>query len=219
MFSLKDFFRRLTGSASGRASQGAAALDPAELSADWLIVGLGNPGPKYAATRHNVGYMAADDLLAADGDVLAPVRGVPAEVAVLTVEGQRVVVARSTTFMNLSGQAVEPLAGALGLPPEKVIAIHDELDLPAGKVRVKLGGNENGHNGLKSMTEHLDTRDYLRVRIGISRPPKGVRVPDHVLGTVDGGEDFDAAIATAAEAARLIVTAGLSVAQNKIHSR
>lgn len=219
MFSLKDFFRRLTGSAPGRTSQAAAAFEPADLSADWLVVGLGNPGPKYAATRHNVGYMAVDDLLAADGDVLAPVRGIPAEVAVLSVEGQRVLVARSTTFMNLSGQAAGPLAEALGIPPEKVVAIHDELDLPAGTVRVKLGGNENGHNGLKSMTEQLGTRDYLRVRIGISRPPKGMRVPDYVLGPVDGGEDFDAAIATAAEAARLLVSDGLSVAQNKIHSR
>ena len=93
--------------------------------------------------------------------------------------------------------------------------VHDELDLPAGKVRVKLGGNENGHNGLKSITEHLGTRDYVRVRIGIGRPPAGTSVPDWVLSPVSGEE----AIATASEAARLVVTEGLAKAQNVIHAR
>ena len=118
---------------------------------------------------------------------------------------------RSTTYMNLSGEA---LAG-LDVRAEKIIAIHDELDLPVGTVRVKKGGNENGHNGLKSMTGHLGPRDYLRVRIGIARPPQGVSVTDHVLGPVDGGEN----ISLAAEATRLIIEQGLSKAQNVIHSR
>ncbi|WP_244429022.1 aminoacyl-tRNA hydrolase [Corynebacterium halotolerans] len=196
-----------------------ATLDPGLLAADWLIVGLGNPGARYAATRHNVGYMAVDDLLAETGDVLVPVRGLPVSAATVEFGGTTALVLRSSTFMNVSGEAVAPLAQRLGVPAERIVVVHDELDLPAGKVRVKIGGNENGHNGLKSVSELLGTRDYVRVRIGISRPPKGVAVPDHVLGPVDPGADLDAAIATAAEAARLVATRGVTAAQNAIHSR
>ena len=199
MFKLFDLFRR---------KQTAP-----DLKADWIILGLGNPGPKYATTRHNVGYLAVDELL--DDRPLTPVPGTKALSARLMIEGQDVLVLRSTTYMNLSGEAVAPLAAKLGVPAERIIAIHDELDLPVGTVRVKKGGNENGHNGLKSMTEQLGTRDYLRVRIGIARPPQGVSVTDHVLGPLDGGEN----ITLAAEAARLIVEQGLNKAQNVIHAR
>ena len=174
---------------------------------------------RYAATRHNVGYMAIDDLLAAGRDVLEPVRGMDVQVAPLSWAGQKVLAVRSGTFMNLSGDPVAPLAQQLGIAADHVIVLHDELDLPANKIRIKQGGNENGHNGLKSLTERLGTRDYLRVRIGIARPPKGSSIPDYVLGPVDAGAGFDDAIATAAEAARLIVTDGLGKAQNQIHSR
>lgn len=213
--------RALFGGAATREAPASAALDPASLQAEWLIVGLGNPGARYAATRHNVGYMAIDDLLADAGDVLAPVRGIKAEAAQIDINGTPVVVARATTFMNLSGEGIGPLATALGVAPDHVIVCHDELDLPAHKLRLKLGGNENGHNGLKSLTEHLGTRDYLRVRIGIGRPAKSAPqpIPDWVLGPVDDGHDFDTAIATAARGARLIVDRGLNAAQNDIHSR
>lgn len=178
-----------------------------QLQADWLVVGLGNPGAKYAATRHNVGYMALDEL--AGG--LQPVPGIKARVQVR----DGVAYARSTTYMNTTGEAVGPLAKQLGVAPDHIIVIHDELDLLAGTVRVKLGGNENGHNGLKSITEHLGTRDYLRVRIGIGRPPKGVTVPDWVLGPVEG----EVPVGTAAQAVRLLITDGLQKAQNAIHAR
>lgn len=216
MFNLKAFFQRL-GGARAEPETNAQSVD--DLRASWLIVGLGNPGDRYAATRHNVGYMATDDLLAPDGEVLAGVRGVPATVAQVTVGEQTALVVRSTTFMNNSGEAVAPLARALGVPAERVIVAHDELDLPAGKIRLRLGGNENGHNGLKSISEHLGTRDYVRVRIGIARPPKGMGVSDYVLGPVESGTGFDEAIATAAQAASLVVTDGLSKAQNAIHAR
>jgi len=124
--------------------------------------------------------------------------------------------ARSTTYMNTTGEAVGPLAKQLGVAPERIIVVHDELDLPAGKVRVKLGGNENGHNGLKSITEHLGTRDYLRVRMGIGRPPQGMAVPDWVLSPIDG--DISDQVALAAKAVQLIVSEGLSKAQNVIHT-
>lgn len=179
-----------------------------QLEAQWLVVGLGNPGAKYTATRHNVGYMAVDEL----AGELAPVPGIKALVQVR----DGVAYARSTTYMNTTGEAVGPLAKELGVTPERIIVVHDELDLPAGKVRVKLGGNENGHNGLKSITEHLGTRDYLRVRMGIGRPPQGMAVPDWVLSPIDG--DISGQVALAAKAVQLIVSEGLGKAQNVIHA-
>ncbi|MDK8625841.1 aminoacyl-tRNA hydrolase [Corynebacterium appendicis] len=185
-----------------------------DLDADWLIVGLGNPGARYAATRHNVGYMAQDTLI--DEQALRPLLSFKAQ-GVL-VPGTSALALRSTTFMNNSGEGVAPVAKKLGIPPERIIVLHDELDLPAGKVRIKQGGNENGHNGLKSLTEQLGTRDYIRVRIGIGRPPKGMPVPEWVLSPVDD-EGLDEQIATAADAARLVVEEGLQRAQNQIHAR
>lgn len=181
--------------------------------AEWLIAGLGNPGAKYAATRHNVGYMALNELV---GATLSPLPGFKAHTA--PVPDTSALAVRSTTFMNNSGEGVAPVAEKLGIPPERVIVLHDELDLPAGQVRIKQGGNENGHNGLKSLTEQLGTRDYVRVRIGIGRPPKGMPVPDWVLSPIDD-EGLDEQIATAAEAARLVVAEGLQRAQNEIHAR
>lgn len=185
-----------------------------DLDADWLIVGLGNPGAKYAATRHNVGYMAQDMLI--DGQALRPLPSFKAQ-GVL-VPDTTALALRSTTFMNNSGEGVAPVAEKLEIPPERIIVLHDELDMPAGKVRIKQGGNENGHNGLKSLTEQLGTRDYIRVRIGIGRPPKGMPVPEWVLSPVDD-EGLDEEIATAADAARLVVEEGLQRAQNQIHAR
>ena len=185
-----------------------------DLDADWLIVGLGNPGAKYAATRHNVGYMALDMLI--DGQALRPLPSFKAQ-GVL-VPDTTALALRSTTFMNNSGEGVAPVAEKLEIPPERIIVLHDELDMPAGKVRIKQGGDENGHNGLKSLTEQLGTRDYIRVRIGIGRPPKGMPVPEWVLSPVDD-EGLDERIATAADAARLVVEEGLQRAQNQIHAR
>lgn len=205
MCKLFDLFRR----------KKSAPAAQRKLAADWIILGLGNPGPKYAATRHNVGYLAVDDLLGEQE--LAPIPGVKALAAQLRIDDHDVLVLRSTTFMNLSGEAVAPLASQLGVPAERVIVLHDELDLGAGTVRIKLGGNENGHNGLKSVTDQLGTRDYLRVRIGISRPPKGMPVSDYVLSPLE--EDAEQTLSDAAEAARLVITEGLTKAQNLIHGR
>lgn len=211
---LKNLFR---SSATAQPARESAIDLPS--AADWIVVGLGNPGAKYAATRHNVGYMAIDDLLAETGDILQPVKGQKLLAATIKIAGQKVILARSTTFMNLSGEGIAPLAQQLGVSPERIIAVHDELDLPVNKIRLKLGGNENGHNGLKSLTEHLGTRDYLRVRIGIARPPKGASIPDYVLAPVDAGPGFDDAIALAADSVKEIITSGLNKAQNTIHSK
>lgn len=222
-----EFLRRLrrTGPATVPASAPApgSATEP-RLEADWLVVGLGNPGPEYAATRHNAGYLVLDAVLDEADLELQPLPGVPARVAV----ADGVAYARSDTYMNTSGEAVGPLAERLGVPPERVLVIHDELDLPPGKVRVKLGGNENGHNGLKSITAALGTRDYARVRVGIGRPPRGTAVPDWVLAPFDSAvhpakaadeAGVGAAIGLAAEAVRLATGEGLAKAQNLIHPR
>ncbi|MFW9044622.1 aminoacyl-tRNA hydrolase [Corynebacterium striatum] len=219
-----SFFARLVSRLFGSSvketgASSMAALEAADLDAEWLVVGLGNPGAKYAATRHNVGYMAVDDLLAESGELLQPVAGHSLTAAPLNVADTPVLVVRSATFMNLSGDPIAPLAQQLGIPAERILVIHDELDLPPNKIRIKVGGNENGHNGLKSLTERLGTRDYPRVRIGIGRPPKGSSIPDYVLGPVDADAGFDAAIETAADAVRLIVSSGIQSAQNEIHSR
>lgn len=201
-----------------------SALPPAQ----WLVIGLGNPGAKYAGTRHNVGYLAVDRLLERRGADLAPVRGVKAAVSQIELGGhgadggegtEGVLLVRSTTFMNLSGEAVAPLAASYGIDADHVIAVHDELDLPPGVVKVKLGGNENGHNGLKSITEKLGTRDYIRVRVGIGRPAAGTGVVEHVLTALDAEHDWEAVADTAADAVEIIAGKGLSAAQNEIHGR
>ena len=185
----------------------------------WLVVGLGNPGAKYDATRHNVGYMVLDQLISEVSGPpleLEPVEGVKARVAI----ADHVAYARTTTFMNESGQGVGPLAARLGIAADRVLVVHDELDLPPGTVKLRMGGNENGHNGLKSITQHLGTREYPRVRVGIGRPPKGDSIIDWVLGPVAGGPTGIAdQIALAARAARLTTEQGLAQAQNIIHAR
>ncbi|WP_306577971.1 aminoacyl-tRNA hydrolase [Corynebacterium cystitidis] len=204
-----NFFKKLLTS-----QPAPAPVSPLEgVHAKWLVVGLGNPGSKYASTRHNVGYMAVDKLLFDES--LQPVPGMKAKVAVRDSVAYMI----ATTFMNNSGEGVAPVATALGITPDHVIAVHDELDVQPGAVRLKLGGNENGHNGLKSLTAHLGTRDYLRVRIGIGRPDAGQKIPDWVLSPITNGPEFDAQITLAAEAVMLITTEGLAKAQNEVHSR
>ena len=179
--------------------------------ASWLVIGLGNPGNQYVATRHNVGYRVVDQLLK---DIpLHPIKGIPATAANV---GDMLLV-RSTTYMNDSGRAITPLADAFAIDLDHIIVIHDELDLPLGTVRIKRGGNENGHNGLKSATAELGSRDYIRVRVGISRPPQGTPVVDYVLSALPEGPDTDDALARAAQAVALITTKGVSAAQNQIH--
>ncbi|AZA11065.1 aminoacyl-tRNA hydrolase [Corynebacterium gerontici] len=187
-----------------------------QLHADWLVIGLGNPGAQYERNRHNVGYMGVDKLL--DGPLMAYPGGAPALMRIQNLVGKRVAFVRSTTYMNLSGEAVSPLVQRLHIPLERVIVLHDELDLPAGRVRIKSGGNENGHNGLKSITQHLGTREYLRVRMGIGRPAAGVAVPDYVLSDIDAPTATDLAD-TAARAVALIVSEGVAQAQQEIHRK
>ncbi|HEU5129507.1 MAG TPA: aminoacyl-tRNA hydrolase [Glycomyces sp.] len=186
-----------------------------------LVVGLGNPGPKYAANRHNVGFMVADVLARRVGGRFAVSRKVRAEVceARLGVGGPRVVLVKPLTFMNLSGESVGPLAQYFGIAPESVIAVHDELDIPYGQLRIKRGGGEGGHNGLRSMSKVLGTKDYARVRFGIGRPPGRQDAADYVLKDFAKAEraDLDLNLELAADAVEAIIEKGVEFAQNSFN--
>ncbi|THV28670.1 aminoacyl-tRNA hydrolase [Glycomyces paridis] len=187
-----------------------------------LVAGLGNPGPKYAANRHNVGFMVADALARRVGGRFAVNRKVRAEVceARLGVGGPRFILVKPLTFMNLSGEAVGPLAQYFGVAPESVIAVHDELDIPFGQLRIKRDGGEGGHNGLRSLSKVLGTKDYARVRFGIGRPPGRQDPADYVLKDFAKSErpEVELQIELAADAVEAIMEKGFVTAQNTFNA-
>jgi len=186
----------------------------------WLIVGLGNPGPSYAGHRHNIGAMVVDELAARTGANLRTHRA-RAAAAEVRIEEQRAIIARPLTFMNESGGPVAGLLSFYKAPVENLIVVHDELDLPFADVRLKLGGGEGGHNGLRSVTKSVGTRDYLRVRLGIGRPPGRMDAADYVLHDFSSTErsEVPLLISDGADAVQSLVTGGLVAAQQEWHSR
>jgi PTH1 family peptidyl-tRNA hydrolase len=198
-----------------------------------MIVGLGNPGPSYSGHRHNVGAMVVDELAARTGASLRShkARAAAAEVrlpaspggapAGASAGGARAVIARPSTFMNESGGPVAGLLSFYKVPVENLIVIHDELDIPFAEVRLKLGGGEGGHNGLRSVTKSIGTRDYLRVRVGIGRPPGRMDAADYVLHDFSSTErrEVPLLISDAADAVERLVADGLVAAQQQWHSR
>lgn len=195
----------------------------------YLVVGLGNPGPKYAANRHNVGFMVADLLAERISDRLGSAanwtRNARARAEVfegrLSIGGPRVILVKPLTYMNLAGQSAGPLAVFFKVPNAQVIAVHDELDLPYGVLRLKSGGGEGGHNGLKSLTKALGGRDYLRLRFGIGRPPGRMDPAAFVLQDFSTAERTELPLFTelAADAVEQLITDGLTAAQNAHHKR
>jgi PTH1 family peptidyl-tRNA hydrolase len=187
----------------------------------WLVAGLGNPGKEYARNRHNVGFMVADLLASRIGAKFSRHRRAVAEVAEgrLGVGGPRLVLAKPLTYMNLSGGPVAALAQFYKVPAGQVIAIHDELDVEYGQIRAKVGGGEGGHNGLRSMSKSLATRDYLRTRVGISRPPGRQDPADYVLSDFSAAErkELEFLVDRAADVVESIVTRGLEWTQNAYH--
>ena len=147
----------------------------------WLVAGLGNPGDRYATSRHNLGRMVAEELAREERERFRKARFLPAEIAEIHHGGERVLLVRSTHFMNESGPSFAGVAKKQDIEPANVIAVHDELDIPAGTLRVKLGGGTSGHNGLKSLQRALRTPEFLRVRVGIGRPPGRQDPADFVL--------------------------------------
>ncbi|WP_346623849.1 aminoacyl-tRNA hydrolase [Blastococcus montanus] len=188
-----------------------------------MVVGLGNPGPGYAGNRHNVGAMVLDELARRAG--IRPTPGKGARARAVSGEGRlagvRVVLAQPLTYMNESGSPVRGLLDYHKLPPEQLVVVHDELDLPFACVRLKRGGGEGGHNGLRSITRSTGTKDYLRVRVGIGRPPGRQDPADYVLKDFSATErkELDLLLVEAADAVESLLTTGLEAAQNVVHPR
>jgi PTH1 family peptidyl-tRNA hydrolase len=194
--------------------------EPPADDAPMLVVGLGNPGPRYVANRHNIGFLVADELADRMGGRFKSHKA-GADVLEGRLDGRRVALAKPRSYMNLSGGPVVATARFYKVEPANLVVVHDELDLPFGSVRLKLGGGENGHNGLRSITKSLGTRDYLRVRFGIGRPPGRMDPADFVLRDFSGSERKDLAleIDRCADATEALVAKGLETAQNLFHAR
>lgn len=186
-------------------------------SADHLVVGIGNPGEKYNRTRHNLGFEVIEELVSRHGGDLRSSRAERARVATVTIADRRVVLACPDTFMNLSGESVRPMVKRHGITdPGQVIVIHDELDLEPGRLKVKAGGSAAGHNGLRSIADHLGTKDFLRVRLGVGKPPSKAAGKDWVLKRPSKAdrEIFDREVERAADAVETLVGSGLDSAMN-----
>ncbi|MGC4962429.1 aminoacyl-tRNA hydrolase [Gordonia sp. DT218] len=185
-----------------------------------LIVGLGNPGPKYEKTRHNIGAMVADGLVASAGERWKLHKKSGAQVAPLTVAGHQALVAKPRVYMNEAGRQIGPLAKFYSVPPGDLIVLHDELDIDVGLVRLKQGGGEGGHNGLRSVSQSIGSRDYLRVRLGIGRPPGRQDPADFVLKPFPSAarDDVELLIAHGIGATEMLIAQGLEAAQNVVHA-
>ncbi|HLN16997.1 MAG TPA: aminoacyl-tRNA hydrolase [Acidimicrobiales bacterium] len=185
-------------------------------------MGLGNPGQEFAASRHNVGADAVRRLAERQGAApLKPMRGQRAAVAEVRLGHQAVALAVPTTFMNESGEAVRPLVRRFGIEdPERLVVLHDELDLPPGRIRVKVGGGTAGHNGLRSLQSHLHTTDFVRIRIGVGKPPSAAAGADYVLRRPPKAEReaLNQAIESAADAVEVIATEGVAAAMNRFNA-
>lgn len=185
-----------------------------------LVVGLGNPGPDYSETRHNVGFRVVELLAARAGGGRFSKHKSNADVLEGRLAGRRVVFAKPRTYMNVSGGPVAGLVQYFSVAPADLVVVHDDLDLGFGVVRLKLGGGEGGHNGLRSISSSLGTRDYLRVRFGIGRPPGRQDPADFVLKRFSGAErkELDFATDLAADATEALLADGLETAQNRFHA-
>ena len=187
-------------------------------AADLLVVGLGNPGEEYARTRHNVGAEVVELLARRHGGKLRKQkeRSLTDEV---NVGGKRMALAVPLTYMNLSGEAVAALVRRYGVEPAQLVVVQDEMDFELGRLQVKDGGGLAGHNGLKSIVAHLHTQDFVRVRIGIGKPPGSRQGADHVLRRFSKAErsEIDVVLEEAADAVELILAEGVEVAMNRVN--
>ncbi|KRC66295.1 peptidyl-tRNA hydrolase [Aeromicrobium sp. Root236] len=182
----------------------------------WLVVGLGNPGPTYASTRHNVGYLVTDVLAARTGGSWKKHKSGRADVIEGRLAGERAILGRCRSYMNESGGPVSTLAKFYDVEPDHLVVIHDELDIDYGMLRVKVGGGDNGHNGLRSIRQSLGTGDFYRVRVGIGRPPGQQSVHDFVLKPYSSAErkDLPTYVEEAADAVESLMTQGLEATQS-----
>ncbi len=192
-----------------------------DMSDAWLIVGLGNPGPEYEKTRHNIGQMVLDELAKEVGGSFKK----HSKASAVVVEGRlgfggpKVILMKSLGYMNTSGGPVSAVAKFYGIDPDHIIVVHDELDIPFDTIKLKIGGGEGGHNGLRDITKALGTKDYYRVRTGIGRPPGRMDTADFVLKPFSSTEakDLPFLISNAADATMMLVKEGLLATQQRFH--
>jgi peptidyl-tRNA hydrolase, PTH1 family len=186
---------------------------------DLLVAGLGNPGRDYARTRHNVGFMVCDELARRHGGSFRS--KFSGELAELRVGERRLALLKPQTYVNESGRAVGAAVRFFKVQPERLLVPHDEVDLELGRLQVRLGGGLAGHNGLRSVAQHLKTQDFLRLRIGVGRPERGDPRPvaDYVLSPFQAHEDVDGLVARAADAVETILGDGVEEAQNRFNER
>jgi peptidyl-tRNA hydrolase, PTH1 family len=183
----------------------------------WIVAGLGNPGDRYGATRHNLGYRVVDELASRAGERFKKVRFVPIDLAETTVDGERVLLGKSNRFYNETGEVVASLARKRDVPADRIIAVHDDLDLAFGALRVKFGGSTAGNHGLDSLVASLRTQDFYRVRLGIGRPPGRQDPIDFVLEPFPKRAEADVAILVddAADAVVSLVRDGIGPSQDR----
>ncbi len=201
--------------AQGSTDQGSTDQISGEIA---LIVGLGNPGVSYAGNRHNVGVMVVEELARRVGGRFTSHKA-GADVLAARLAGRRVVLARPRSFMNVSGPAVTGTARYFTVPPADVVVVHDDLDLDHGVLKLKRGGGEGGHNGLRSISACLGSKDYLRVRFGIGRPPGRMDPADFVLRDFSSEQrrELDLLVDRCADAVEQLLTQGLAATQNQLH--
>lgn len=186
----------------------------------WIIVGLGNPGSRYEKTRHNAGALVIDELLQRNSASFKRHKS-GCLVAEVGFGDSRMVLARPTSYMNESGRPLRELVRWYKSSPDHLVVVHDEIDIPFGEVRIKSGGGTAGHNGLKSIGSHLGTKDFVRVRVGVSRPGGSREAADHVLSEFSGAErrELPEILSRAADAAERITEAGVERAMNEVNTR
>ena len=186
----------------------------------WLVVGLGNPGKEYAATRHNVGYLVVDELAGRLGAGLKKHSRAHADTADARLGDQRVVLFRSRSYMNESGGPVKAAADYAKVTVDRIIVVQDELDIPFGTIRLKAGGGDGGHNGVRAIEKAMGSGDFTRVRVGIDRPPGRQDPADYVLRAFTSVErrELPTVVSVAADAVESLITDGLAAAQNRYHS-
>jgi peptidyl-tRNA hydrolase, PTH1 family len=188
-------------------------------SLDLLVVGLGNPGREYEGNRHNVGWMVVDELARRhDGSWRSKFNG---RLTAVRIDGHRVALLKPETYMNESGRAVNAALKFFKLEPDAVLVVHDEGDFDLGRLQARLGGGLAGHNGLRSIAQHLGTPDFMRLRVGVGRPERGDRRPlaDFLLSDFDPHEDRDALVARAADAVETLDAEGLEATQRKFNEK
>ena len=212
--------KRLFGAFRSSRESSKKSESESRSSIEWVVAGLGNPGDEYARSRHNAGFMTVDRIAKANGVEFSrrKFKGLIAEVS---LAGKSALLVKPQTFYNLSGECVADLLGYFKIPPERLIVVHDELDIEAGRLRIKQGGGDAGNRGVRSIAEALGATDFIRVRIGVGRPAESGENKDYLLRAMNAAErsEFAANLERAASAVEAVAEAGLERAMNRYNQR